>query len=198
MLNIEKPKIIKLNNKKLIKKQSLKKIDEQKIKNKTNENIVNGNRQSLIKNPLINGNDNFKKEIIVTPSPIKSLKKEVKKEKKRVIPPEFITVNLNVKGIMGLMYNNEIIVPVETTLLTLLSLTGLPYQQNENFITSLNGLSNEGMNGWTFTVNGNWVLTNANETIVKDGDIINWEYYVYKPEIKNEKDIISEMLTLKK
>lgn len=49
-------------------------------------------------------------------------------------------------------------------------------ESDNGFITTINGLKNEGSSGWTYTVNGKQIQKLASKVKVKADDKIVWEY----------------------
>ena len=46
------------------------------------------------------------------------------------------------------------------------------------FVTSVNGLANEGTSGWIYTINYDYVPESADAYTLADGDIVTWSYYI--------------------
>ncbi len=77
-------------------------------------------------------------------------------------------------------YDDTITIGEGSTALDVLQATGLELdaQQAEYgmFVNAVDGLANEGMKGWTYTVNGEQVQTPADQMYLKDGDQVTWSY----------------------
>ncbi|MEW9124064.1 MAG: stalk domain-containing protein [Thermotaleaceae bacterium] len=54
--------------------------------------------------------------------------------------------------------------------------TGLSYNASSNFVSSIAGQSNEGLNGWMYMVNGSVPGVQASDYQLRDGDQVTWWY----------------------
>lgn len=67
-----------------------------------------------------------------------------------------------------------------STALDVLQAAGLELDAEQSeygmFVNAVNGLANEGMKGWTYTVNGEQPQVSADQTYLEDGDAVEWSY----------------------
>lgn len=77
-------------------------------------------------------------------------------------------------------YESQVVLPEGSTVLDAFNVTDLNVTIEESaygpFVTAINGLTNEGTVGWTYTLNGEQVQVGASEQTVEDGDEILWSY----------------------
>lgn len=77
-------------------------------------------------------------------------------------------------------FDETITIGEGSTALDVLQATGLELDAQQSqygmFVNAVNGLANEGMKGWTYTVNGEQVQTPADLMYLKDGDRVEWAY----------------------
>ena len=77
-------------------------------------------------------------------------------------------------------YDEMVTIGEGSTALDVLQATGLELdaQQSEYgmFVNAVDSLANEGMKGWTYTVNGEQVQVSADQTYLNDGDVVEWSY----------------------
>lgn len=77
-------------------------------------------------------------------------------------------------------YEGTVNVAEGASVLDVLHATGLEVDEQKSeygmFVNAVDGLANEGMKGWTYTVNGEQVQTSADKTIVNGDDAVEWSY----------------------
>lgn len=78
------------------------------------------------------------------------------------------------------VYAGSVEVAQGMTVLDALQATGLDVMVADSeygaFVESVDGLANEGMKGWTYTVNGEMVQSSADKAEVAPGDAVEWSY----------------------
>ncbi len=78
------------------------------------------------------------------------------------------------------VYDETVTIGEGATALDVLQATGLELdaQQSEYgmFVNAVDSLANEGMKGWTYTVNGEQPQVSADQTYLNDGDVVEWSY----------------------
>lgn len=86
----------------------------------------------------------------------------------------------NLTGDNEVFYDDTITIGEGSTALDVLQATGLELDAQMGdygmFVNAVNGLANEGMKGWTYTVNGEQVQVSADQTYLNDGDVVEWNY----------------------
>lgn len=77
-------------------------------------------------------------------------------------------------------YDETVTIGEGSTALDVLQATGLELDAQQGdygmFVNAVDGLANEGMKGWTYTVNGEQVQVPADQTYLNDGDVVEWSY----------------------
>lgn len=96
-------------------------------------------------------------------------------------PEMIVTMAVTSPGADGqVAYSGELALPAGATALEALQATGLVVTSADSeygaFVEAVEGLANEGMKGWTYTVNGEQVQASADKTELAPGDSVEWSY----------------------
>lgn len=77
-------------------------------------------------------------------------------------------------------YAGDLSLPAGATALDALQATGLAVTVTDSeygaFVEAVEGLANEGMKGWTYTINGEQVQVSAGKAELAAGDAVEWSY----------------------
>ena len=84
------------------------------------------------------------------------------------------------------LYNKQLNFEKPISVQDLLLQSGLIVNNTNDFIESINGISNKGMSGWVFEVNDVPVMVSASEYIINPNDQITWKYVDFSKIEKEE------------
>lgn len=80
----------------------------------------------------------------------------------------------------NVIYDSVVTVPEGATALDVLQACGygIDVQESEygKYVNEVNGVANEGMKGWTYLVNNAQPTVSADQTVIKNGDKVEWTY----------------------
>lgn len=83
-------------------------------------------------------------------------------------------------GESKVLYDETVTIGEGSTALDVLQATGLELDAQTGdygmFVNAVDGVANEGMKGWTYTVNGEQVQVSADQAYLNDGDVVEWSY----------------------
>ena len=106
---------------------------------------------------------------------ISNVKEEGKEENPNENTPQTISYTVLLPD-NKVLYHKQVTCDKPMTVIDFLLQTGINIDRKENFIQSINGISNQGMSGWVFEVNNAPVMVPASEYIMNPNEQITWKY----------------------
>ena len=86
----------------------------------------------------------------------------------------------------GEILSTHLTLPEKATVYDALEASKIPFEGSKKYVKSINGLAEKaygGTSGWTFTVNGDMVMTGCGKYTLSDGDVVVWSYVTGEPDM---------------